>query len=103
MLSACRNLRRRILLTFAMLVAFRFIAHVPLPGVDPATLKQMFSSNALLGMLDMFSGGALKNFSIVAMGVYPLYYIYDYHSINAAGYSCTAENVHGRRSRPGQN
>jgi preprotein translocase subunit SecY len=65
------DLRRRILLTFAMLVAFRFIAHVPLPGVDPATLKQMFSSNALLGMLDMFSGGALKNFSIVAMGVYP--------------------------------
>jgi len=65
------DLRRRILLTFAMLVAFRFIAHVPLPGVDVATLKTMFSSNALLGMLDMFSGGALKNFSIVAMGVYP--------------------------------
>ena len=65
------DLRRRILLTFAMLVAFRFMAHVPLPGVDTAALKQMFSSNALLGMLDMFSGGALKSFSILAMGVYP--------------------------------
>jgi len=65
------DLRRRILLTFAMLVAFRFIAHVPLPGVDPVALKSIFSSNALLGMLDMFSGGALKNFSVAAMGVYP--------------------------------
>ena len=65
------DLRRRILLTFAMLVAFRFIAHVPLPGVDPVALKSIFQSNALLGMLDMFSGGALKNFSVAAMGVYP--------------------------------
>jgi preprotein translocase subunit SecY len=65
------DLRRRILLTFAMLVAFRFIAHIPLPGVNTATLKSIFDSNALLGMLDMFSGGALRNFSVAAMGVYP--------------------------------
>ena len=65
------DLRRRILLTFAMLVTFRFIAHVPLPGVDPVALKSIFQNNALLGMLDMFSGGALKNFSVAAMGVYP--------------------------------
>lgn len=65
------DLRRRILLTFGMLVAFRFIAHVPLPGVNPAELSKLFSSNALLGMLDMFSGGALRNFSVAAMGVYP--------------------------------
>ncbi|MCX6003064.1 MAG: preprotein translocase subunit SecY [Chloroflexi bacterium] len=65
------DLRRRILLTFGMLVAFRFIAHVPLPGVDPVALKDLFNSNAMLGMLDMFSGGALRNFSVAAMGVYP--------------------------------
>jgi preprotein translocase subunit SecY len=65
------DLRRRILLTLGMLVAFRFIAHVPLPGVDLGVLKELFSQNALLGMLDMFSGGALRNFSVAAMGVYP--------------------------------
>jgi preprotein translocase subunit SecY len=65
------DLRRRILITFGLLVVFRFIAHIPLPGVDPTTLKTLFDSNALLGMLDMFSGGALRNFSVAAMGVYP--------------------------------
>ncbi len=65
------DLRRRILLTFGILVAFRFIAHVPLPGVNLDALQGLFERNALLGMLDMFSGGAMRNFSVVAMGVYP--------------------------------
>jgi preprotein translocase subunit SecY len=65
------DLRRRILITLGLLIAFRFIAHIPLPGVDPVALKNIFDSSALLGMLDMFSGGALKNFSVAAMGVYP--------------------------------
>ena len=65
------DLRRRILVTVGILVAFRFIAHVPLPGVDPAALKQLFESNALLGMLDLFSGGAMRQFSVASMGVYP--------------------------------
>ena len=54
-----------------MLVAFRFVAHVPLPGVQTAALRTLFQQNALLGMLDMFSGGAMRNFSIASMGVYP--------------------------------
>ena len=65
------DLRRRILLTVGILVIFRFVAHVPLPGVDPAALQQLFERNAMLGMLDMFSGGAMKYFSVAAMGVYP--------------------------------
>lgn len=65
------DLRKRILITFGILVAFRVIAHVPVPGVDSAKLAEIFSSNALLGMFDMFSGGAFRNFSIAAMGVYP--------------------------------
>lgn len=65
------DLRRRILITLGILVAFRFVAHVPLPGVNADALRQLFQQNALLGMLDLFSGGALRNFSIVAMGVYP--------------------------------
>jgi len=65
------DLRRRLLITLGILVVFRFIAHVPVPGVDASALKSVFENNALLGMLDMFSGGALKNFSVAAMGVYP--------------------------------
>jgi len=65
------DLRRRLLLTFGILVVFRFVAHVPLPGVNAERLSELFQQNALLGMLDMFSGGAMRNFSVAAMGVYP--------------------------------
>jgi preprotein translocase subunit SecY len=65
------DLRRRLLFTIGMLVVFRFMAHVPLPGVDLAALNEVFERNQLLGMLDLFSGGAMRNFSIAAMGVYP--------------------------------
>ena len=65
------DLRRRILITFGILVVFRLVAHVPLPGVNSEILQGMFDENALLGMFDMFSGGAMRNFSVAAMGVYP--------------------------------
>jgi preprotein translocase subunit SecY len=77
MLDAVRNafrlpdLRRRLLVTLGILVVYRFIAHVPVPGVNRVALQQVFESNALLGMLNMLSGGALQNFSVMAMGVYP--------------------------------
>jgi len=65
------DLRRKLLFTLGILVVFRFLAHIPLPGVDLDALGELFERNQLLGMLDMFSGGAMRNFSIVAMGVYP--------------------------------
>ena len=65
------DLRRRILIVLGILVVFRFVAHVPLPGVDLDALQQLFERNALLGMLDMFSGGAMRRLSVAAMGVYP--------------------------------
>jgi preprotein translocase subunit SecY len=65
------DLRRRILITLGILIVFRFIAHVPMPGVNLTALQKLFESNALLGMLDLFSGGAMKQFSVAAMGVYP--------------------------------
>jgi len=65
------DLRRRLLFTLGILVIFRFVAHIPVPGVDLDALSEVFKSNQLLGMLDIFSGGAMRNFSIAAMGVYP--------------------------------
>jgi preprotein translocase subunit SecY len=65
------DLRRRLLFTLGILVVFRFIAHVPLPGINFAALSNLFAQNQLFGMLDLFSGGAMRRFSVAAMGVYP--------------------------------
>ena len=69
------DLRRRILITLGLLVVFRFVAHVPVPGVDLEAMRNLLASGQgvgpLLGMLDLFSGGAMRNLSIAAMGVYP--------------------------------
>jgi preprotein translocase subunit SecY len=65
------DLRRKILFTLAMLAVFRFIASIPVPGVDRRELQDYIANNQLLGMLNLFSGGGLSNFSIVALGVYP--------------------------------
>jgi preprotein translocase subunit SecY len=65
------DVRAKLLFTFAMLVIFRFLAHIPVPGVNVEALAELFRSNQLLGMLNLFSGGGLADFSIVAMGVYP--------------------------------
>jgi preprotein translocase subunit SecY len=77
MLQAVRNafklpdLRKKILFTLGILVLYRLVAHVPVPGVDAEALRQVFEQNQLLGLLDMFSGGALANLSVMALGVYP--------------------------------
>ena len=73
MIEAMRipDLRAKILFTLAMLVIFRFVAHVPIPGVDVQALSQAFEQNALLPFLDLFSGGALSRLSVAALGVYP--------------------------------
>jgi preprotein translocase subunit SecY len=65
------DLRRKLLFTLGILVVFRFIAHVPLPGVDIEALREFFGQNLLFGMLDLFSGGAMTDFSVAALGVYP--------------------------------
>ncbi|HWO93905.1 MAG TPA: preprotein translocase subunit SecY [Dehalococcoidia bacterium] len=65
------DVRAKLLFTLAMLVIFRFVAHVPVPNVDSDVLDQVFDDNAALGFLDIFSGGALRNLSIAALGVYP--------------------------------
>jgi preprotein translocase subunit SecY len=69
------DLRKKILFTLAMLIVFRIVAHIPVPGVDPSKLAQALGQNGqlgqLFGLLDVFSGGSLKTFSIAALGVYP--------------------------------
>jgi len=68
---ALPDLRTKLLFTLGILIVYRFISHVPLPGVDIVALQSLFDKSQLLGMLDLFSGGAMRNFSVAAMGVYP--------------------------------
>jgi preprotein translocase subunit SecY len=65
------DLRRRILYVAGILLLFRLLAHVPVPGVDRAQLSNFLENNAIFGLLDLFSGGGLTNFSVVALGVNP--------------------------------
>lgn len=65
------DLRKKFLFTFAMLIVFRLAAHIPISGVDSGSLKSLFSRNQFLTLLDIFSGGTLANFSIMALGLNP--------------------------------
>ncbi len=66
-----KDLRNKILYTVLLLVIFRILAHVPMPGVNLDELRQFFSKNQIFGLLNLFSGGAMRNFSLVMMGVGP--------------------------------
>jgi preprotein translocase subunit SecY len=65
------QLRRKIIITALLFVVFRLFAHVPIPGIDRERLAELFASNQFLGLLDIFSGGTLVNFSIMALGLNP--------------------------------
>ncbi|HZT95370.1 MAG TPA: preprotein translocase subunit SecY [Chloroflexota bacterium] len=65
------DLRRKILFTLALLVIFRIEAHIPVPNVNHAALTSVINGQSLLQLLNIFSGGSLQTFSIVALGVYP--------------------------------
>ena len=77
MLSALANiyripeLRQKIIFTLIMFAIFRMGTHIPVPGVNPAVIEQLFQSGNLFGLLDLFSGGALSKFSIFAMSITP--------------------------------
>lgn len=66
-----KEIRGKLLFIFGMLVAYRFAATLPLPGVDVARLQRFFDENQFLGLLNVFSGGGLDNVSIVLLGVAP--------------------------------
>ncbi len=66
-----KDLRNKILIVAFLLLCFRALSVVPIPGVDVSKLQEFFSSNQLLGFLNIFSGGALANLSIVMLGVAP--------------------------------
>ncbi len=65
------ELKKKILFTAGILFIFRLLAHIPVAGVNLVSLKQLFLNNQFLGLLDVFSGGTLANFSVMALGLNP--------------------------------
>ena len=65
------ELRNKILFTGGILIIFRLFANIALPQAQPAALAALFNAQPLLGLLDLFSGGGLSRFSVVAMGMNP--------------------------------
>lgn len=65
------DLRKKFLFLFGFLAAFRLLASIPIPGIDPERLNAFLSGSQLFGLLNIFSGGALDNLSIVMLGVGP--------------------------------
>ncbi|MCC7411348.1 MAG: preprotein translocase subunit SecY [Gammaproteobacteria bacterium] len=72
-LGKLTELRQRLLFLFGALVVFRLCTHIPVPGINPAVLATLFDQQrgTILDMFNMFSGGALQRFSVVALGVMP--------------------------------
>lgn len=69
--QANKDLRSRLVITLVIFAIFRFVTHIPVPGVNLEAIRQVFVSNQLLSLLDVFSGGTLANFSILALGLNP--------------------------------
>ena len=65
------ELRQKIIFTLIMFAVFRMGTHIPVPGVDPTAIEQLFAQGTLFGLLDLFSGGAFSKFSIFAMSITP--------------------------------
>src|SRR4030066_2325662 len=66
-----QDLRKKLLFTIFIIVVFRIIAHIPIPGVDVTALRNLFSQSQIFQLLDLFSGGTLFNFSIMTLGLNP--------------------------------
>ncbi len=70
-LFATPELRNKLIFTASIFFIFRLLAHIPVPGVDVLALKQLFLGSQFLSLLNVFSGGTLANFSVVAVGINP--------------------------------
>ncbi len=68
---AIKDIRNKILYVVGLLIVFRLVAHIPIPGVNLDNLRQFLAGNQIFGLLDVFSGGTMKNFSIIMLGVGP--------------------------------
>src|SRR3989339_1253981 len=65
------DLRKKFLFTIGMIILFRLGSHIPVSGIDPLKMANLFREGNILGFLDLFTGGAMMRFSVFAMGIVP--------------------------------
>lgn len=65
------EIRKKIAITAILIVVFRLVAHVPVPGIDLNAIRSYIQGNAFFGLLDLFNGGGFQNFSIATLGLAP--------------------------------
>jgi preprotein translocase subunit SecY len=69
------DIRRKLLITLALLIIYRLAANIPVPGIDREVIRSLAQGDnparGLIGLLNLLSGGTMTNFSVLAMGVYP--------------------------------
>ena len=83
-LGKMTELRQRIFFLLGALLVFRICTHIPVPGINPVALNALFEQQrgSILDMFNMFSGGALERFSVVALGIMPYISVYYYATVN---------------------
>ena len=74
------DIRRRILFVLGILIVYRLLAQVPLPGIDREALAEFFQNNTAFGIIDLFAGGGLSQLSIVGAGDEPVHQRLDHHA-----------------------
>lgn len=98
MISALKNafkvkeIRKKILFVLGMMVVYRIGAHIPVPGIDVVKLREILFQGTAQGVfdyLDLFAGGALRNFTIFCHEYYPLYYCFNYFAVINRSYPQT--------------
>ena len=72
-IAKAEDLKKRIIFTLLGLIVYRIGSYIPLPGIDPVALEKVFSANVggILGMFDMFAGGALGRMTVFALNIMP--------------------------------
>ena len=98
------DLKKRLLFLLGALVVFRIGAHIPVPGIDPNVLAELFKSQqgGILGMFNMFSGGALSRFTIFALGIMPYISASIIMQLMTAVSPAARAAAQGRRGGPAQ-
>jgi preprotein translocase subunit SecY len=78
------DLWRRLWFLLGALVVYRIGAHIPVPGIDPVKLAELFQGQqgGILGVFNLFSGGALSRFTLFALGHHALHFLVDHHAVD---------------------
>ena len=98
------ELRSRLLFVLFALLVYRVGTHIPIPGINPEALAQLFEQNqgGIMDLLNMFSGGALERMSILALGPMPLHHLQHHHEPDVDDVPGASTTAQGRRVRPTQ-